>query len=131
MHIFNCHSIEQESSGIASNPGAYQLQTADISTILRMLWNIIYHFQIEKCFFLDDAKQFGAKSGSAQHLLMDWVRSLIPEYGVKNFTRYGSMAYPNEYCIKCSLGIPHVIQYFLQRLDRWQSIMCTGQCTGW
>ena len=55
--------------------GAEDIVDGNLKLILGLIWTIILRYQIEK-----------GRKESAKNALLEWVRSKIPEYDVKNFT---------------------------------------------
>eukprot|EP00054_Salpingoeca_dolichothecata_P031713 m.264383 g.264383 ORF g.264383 m.264383 type:complete len:407 (-) comp27777_c0_seq1:167-1387(-) len=65
------------------NIGAPELQSGNLKLVLGLIWTIIYHYQVSKGF--KNAGQAHGKKGGAKDMLLEWVRSKIPEYDIKNF----------------------------------------------
>lgn len=68
------------------NIGPSDIHDGDTKLILGLLWTIIYHFQVSKG-FKDAGQPHGKKGGGIRDLLLEWVRSKIPEYNIQNFNK--------------------------------------------
>jgi hypothetical protein len=67
------------------NIGPGDVNDGNEKLILGLLWTIIYHYQVAATF--KNAGQAHGKKGGARDLLLEWVRSKIPEYNIQNFNK--------------------------------------------
>lgn len=66
------------------NVGATDINSGNLKLLLGLIWTIIYNYQVSADF--KDAAAANAKKGTARDLLLEWVRSKIPEYNINNFS---------------------------------------------
>lgn len=66
------------------NIGPTDVNSGNTKLLCGLVWTIIYNYQVSADF--KDASGANAKKGTARDMLLEWVRSKVPEYDVKNFT---------------------------------------------
>lgn len=75
--------LEKEGLKIV-NIGPTDVNNGSEKLVLGLIWTIIYHYSISAGF--KSAGPANSKKANAKDLLLEWVRSKIPEYNIQNFT---------------------------------------------
>ncbi|EDQ90295.1 uncharacterized protein MONBRDRAFT_36696 [Monosiga brevicollis MX1] len=93
------------------NIGPSDIESGNEKLILGLLWTIIYHYQIAVSFKGSDGKAVSGhgKKGGARELMLEWVRSKIPEYNIKNLNKDWNDGRAMAALVNVIAGEPQVI----------------------